>query len=373
MYRSRRELLGLTPALLAGCAGRRTAVTPPGAPVTQARLARVRATPGRVIRTIVGLRPFRPSGFVVRGEKLDEKTVIHNYGHGGAGITLSWGTAQLAVTEAAKIETREAAVIGCGVVGLSTARLLQQRGYAVTIYAKAMPPDTTSNVAGGLWDPVTVYDHAKVTPEFRRQFGEAGRFAFRRYQSLAGDTYGVRWLPLYRLSREGAFTPAPSESLNSEIEPLYPEAKQLTREENPFNTPFAYRRYSMLIEPAIYLNALLRDFFTAGGRVVVREFAEARELASLRESLIFNCTGLGARTLFHDEELIPIRGQLSFLLPQPEVDYMTVGPDDIYMFPRRDGILLGGTHERGESSLEPDAATTERILRENGALFAGMR
>lgn len=68
-----------------------------------------------------------------------------------------------------------------------------------------------------------------------------------------------------------------------------------------------------------------------------------------------------------------MRGQLSFLLPQPEVDYMTAGPGDIYMFPRRDGILLGGTHDRGESSLEPDPAATQRILRENAALFAGMK
>jgi len=241
-----------------------------------ARLARVRVAPERVIRTIVGLRLFRPSGFVVRGEKLDDKTVIHNYGHGGAGITLSWGTAQLALTEAETVETRECAVIGCGVVGLSTARMLQ-------------------------------------------------------------------------------------------------EAKQLTRDENPFDAPYAYRRYSMLIEPAIYLNALMRDFYVAGGRIAVREFAEARDLMSLHESLIFNCTGLGARALFHDDELIPIRGQLSFLLPQPEVDYMTSGPGDIYMFPRRDGILLGGTHERGESRLEADPAAEQRILRENGALFAGMR
>jgi D-amino-acid oxidase len=371
---SRRELLGVAPAWLAGCAARRTAIAPPIAQASPAaRLARVRVAPERVTRTIVGLRPFRPSGFVVRGEKLDDKTVIHNYGHGGAGITLSWGTAQLAVEEAAKIDARECAVIGCGVVGLSTARMLQQRGYSVTVYAKAMPPDTTSNVAGGLWDPVTVYDHARLTPEFHRQFGAAGRFAFRRYQSMVGETYGVRWLPYYSLSLDSARSPAPPESPYSQIDPLYPDAKQLAPEENPFDVPYAYRRYSMLIEPAIYLNALMRDFYVAGGRIVVREFAEARDLMSLRESLIFNCTGLGARTLFHDDELIPIRGQLSFLLPQPEVDYMTSGPGDIYMFPRRDGILLGGTHERGESRLEADPTAEQRILRENATLFAGMR
>lgn len=83
--------------------------------------------------------------------------------------------------------------------------------------------------------------------------------------------------------------------------------------------------------------------------------------------------GAGRAHLFKDEELIPIRGQLSFLLPQPEVEYMTIGPEDIYMFPRRDGILLGGSHERGDWSVEPDPATSERMLRENAALFDGMR
>ena len=94
---------------------------------------------------------------------------------------------------------------------------------------------------------------------------------------------------------------------------------------------------------------------------------------SLRENLIFNCSGLGARVMFNDQELVPIKGQLVFLLPQPEVDYMTLGPGDIYMFPRHDGILLGGTHDRGEWNLAPDPAVTTRILRENHALFSTLR
>ena len=334
---------------------------------------RVNVAPNRVIRTTVGLRPFRPSGFVVRAEKLDAKTVVHNYGHGGAGITLSWGTAQLAVEEGAKTGIRDCAVVGCGVVGLSTARLLQLRGYRPVIYARDLPPLTTSNMAGGLWEPVSVFDHPRVTPEFRRQFADASRFAFRRYQSLAGDRYGVRWLPFYTLSAQGPLQHPPPESPNSDVEPLYPEGSQLERGQNPFDVPYAYRRYSMLIEPATYLNALLEDFQVAGGRVEVREFATARDLAALPENLIFNCTGLGARTLFNDQELIPIRGQLVFLLPQPEVQYMTIGPDNIYMFPRRDGIVLGGSFDRDNWNLDPDPAISERILRQNAALFSGMR
>jgi glycine/D-amino acid oxidase-like deaminating enzyme len=337
----------------------------------RAALPPVRVSRERVIRTIVGLRPFRASGFVVRADKLDDKLLVHNYGHGGAGITLSWGTAQLAVELAADSPARECAVIGCGVVGLSTARLLQLRGYRVTIYAKDLPPLTTSNVAGGYWSPVTVFDDDRITPEFRRQFVEASRFAFRRYQSMAGSLYGVRWMPVYSLSTSGPHRPPGQESPYSEVDGLYPDAKQLTAAENPFPIPFVYRRMSMLIEPAIYLNALLRDFELAGGRVDAREFASPREVAALPEKLVFNCTGLGARALFGDAELTPIRGQLTFLLPQPEIEYMTVGPGGIYMFPRQDGILLGGTHERDSWNIEPDAATVERVLRENAAVLGG--
>jgi D-amino-acid oxidase len=366
---TRRGFLAASPLGLAACAQRRIAI--PAAPAMP-RMARVHVSSGRVIRSTVGLRPFRPSGFVVRAEKLDAKTVIHNYGHGGAGITLSWGTAQLAVDLAPRSAGRECAVIGCGVVGLATARLLQERGFSPTIYAKEMPPLTTSNMAGGLWEPVSVFDHPRVTPEFRRQFGEASRIAFRRYQSFAGDAYGVRWLPLYSLSREHAFVPPPPESPNSEVESLYPEAGVLTAAQHNFGVPHVYRRDTMLIEPAIYLPALMRDFYSAGGKIVIREFAAAGDLTSLREDLIFNCTGLGARALFGDQELMPIRGQLVFLLPQPEVNYCTLGPDNIYMFPRHDGIVLGGSFERGVWNTEPDSGTTERILRENAALFDAM-
>src|SRR5215813_11114210 len=96
---SRRELLLLGGAaaaatLAGGCAGRATssaAMVP-----RQRRLEPVDVDPARIIRRVVGLRPYRPSGFVVRAESLGDKLLVHNYGHGGGGVTLSWGTAHLA-------------------------------------------------------------------------------------------------------------------------------------------------------------------------------------------------------------------------------------------------------------------------------------
>ena len=336
------------------------------------QLAPVNVSADRIIRITVGLRPYRTSGFVVRTENIGDKVIVHNYGHGGAGITLSWGTAQLAADEAAKTGLHDCAVIGCGVVGLSTARILQQRGYQPVIYAKEMPPNTTSNLAGGLWDPVTVFDSDSITPEFRRQFVDAAHLAHRRYQLLAGEEYGVRWLPLYNLSDKPFKPPAP-EGVYAGIQDLFPETRILDARDNPFPASYARRRDTLLIEPSIYLDKLVRDFFVDGGKIQIRSFSSASELAAVPETLLFNCTGLGAKALFNDQELTPIKGQLSFLLPQPEVNYCTVGPSDIYMFPRHDGIVLGGSHEDGVWSLEPDADVSQRILRENAALFRGLR
>ena len=140
--------LGLTGLALPGCA---TTPSPPNA--RTGCLPAVDVDESRVIRTLAGLRPYRAGGFVVRAEALGDKRLVHNYGHGGAGITLSWGSARLAVDLGLPGHRGPVAVIGAGVMGLSTARLVQEAGYPVTIYAKALPPDTTSNIAGGQFHP----------------------------------------------------------------------------------------------------------------------------------------------------------------------------------------------------------------------------
>ncbi len=358
-------------ALGGGCAARRKPVS--SLPQTSARrLVPVDCARERVIRTVAGLRPFRPSGFLVRTDKLERKAVIHNYGHGGAGITLSWGTAQLALEEAEHSGHTEFAVLGCGVIGLTTARLFQRRGFTVTIYSKDTPPNTTSNIAGGWWAPVTLFEPGRQGPEFSAGFVRAAKFAHRYYQNLTNDYYGVRWLPMYALSNGPRRVPSGQDPF-PEIQALYPDSRELNANEHPFSAARVHRSWSMLIEPPVYLNALLRDYFLAGGKLVIRDFQNLEAVLALKEPAVVNCTGLGAKALFNDAELTPVKGQLSFLIPQPEVDYCTVGPGDLYMFPRRDGILLGGTHEEGVWNLDPDPAQAERIVREHAELFRRMR
>jgi glycine/D-amino acid oxidase-like deaminating enzyme len=192
MFLDRRAFSLSSAALLSGCATvgtRRISGCTPLAPVI--------ADESRIIRTMAGLRPYRRQGFVVRAEPLGEKRLIHNYGHGGAGITLSWGTSKLATELGLQGHSGPVAVIGSGVVGLSTARLVQEAGFAVTIYAAALPPDTTSNIAGGQFHPFATFREGYETPEFRAQFARALDYSWRRYQIMVGDDYGIRWLPTY--------------------------------------------------------------------------------------------------------------------------------------------------------------------------------
>ncbi len=371
--------LGAATALTVMTRAQALAQTPPR------HFAPVKVSADRVIREVVGLRPYRDQGFVVATERAGDKLIVHNYGHGGAGITLSWGTASLAVDllsapgalNAALMQhsrrslTPHFAVLGCGVNGLSTARLLQRRygnaGAAVTIYAKDLPPNTTSNIAGGFWSPTSVYDHSVSTPQFREQFHKACHISNRAFQLLAGTEYGVRWIETYELGREEGSVTRELPGGND----LYPAADVHREPRVYFGFPFVRHYSTMLIEPQTYLNALLRDFYVAGGKVMVKELRDRRELMRLPERVVFNCTGLGSYGLFGDKNLTPVRGQLEILIPQPEVDYCYLSSG--YMFPRHDGIVLGGTFDHDDWSLEPRADQRDWILSTHKEVMNGLK
>src|SRR5271170_2815754 len=90
------------------------------------KLAAVRAEVDRIFRITVCLRPFRAAGPRLDVERVGDKTVIHNYGHGGSGWSLSWGSSSMAVEKAMGLGERDVAVIGCGALGLTSAILLQR-------------------------------------------------------------------------------------------------------------------------------------------------------------------------------------------------------------------------------------------------------
>ena len=333
------------------------------ASVSASCLPPVLVDPSRVIRTVAGLRPYRASGFVVREEPFASKRIVHNYGHGGAGITLSWGTSRLAVDIGLQGHSGEVAVLGAGVMGLSTARLVQEAGFSVTIYTAALPPETTSNIAGGQFHPFGHFREEAVTPEWREQFRRAVDYSWRRFQILVGDEYGIRWLPTYSEGTEP----------EARLIPNFPPVNRiLSRAEHPFPIDNLIRYDTMYVEVGKYLRQMIRDVRLGGGDIRILRLGSREALTSLPQRLIFNCTGLGSRELFGDQGLRPARGQLAVLLPQPEVQY-ALNSESGYMFPRADGILLGGTFELDKWSTEPDPARIARILASHQRLFGGFR
>jgi len=342
-------------------------------------LAPVRVSWDRVIRTTVGLRPHRDGGFVLRADKLDDKVLVHNYGHGGAGMSLAWGCGTLVGELAEPAGVRRAAVIGCGSPGLSTARQLQRRGYDVTIYTATVPPDTTSNMSWAGYTPTSgLIEPERRTPGWDAQFRTAAEVSYRQLQLMAGPRYGVYWIDSYNATDDP--NPRPRGGGDSDLlpEPLRTgrDREVLGSGEHPFPTRYAIRQSNLAIEPSIYMDALVQDFLAFGGRVVIRRFESRRELAALPEPVIVNCTGLGAFSLFDDQELVPVKGQLTLLVPQPEVNYRAsarlADDSNASINPRSDGIVVGNSQERGVWSMEPNEEIRKRNVDNAIAFFSRM-
>jgi glycine/D-amino acid oxidase-like deaminating enzyme len=317
-----------------------------------------------VVRTVAGLRPYRSSGFVVRREQLGDKALVHNYGHGGSGITFSWGTSRLALDLGLQGHSGPVAVLGAGVMGLTTARLVQEAGLPVSIYTAAMPPQTTSNIAGGQIMPSSLFREADVTPQWRQQYDAALDYSVRRWELLLGPKYGVRRLPTY-IESDGS--PPPQHILRAAS-----GWRELDRREHPFPIELVARYETMYVETHRFLQQQTADVLAGGGKIRLRRFGTPADIASLEETLVINCTGLGSRELFGDDQLIPVRGQLAILAAQPQVNYAyTVHAG--YMFPRADGVILGGTFERDVWDATPQPADIAHIVESHRALQAGYR
>jgi glycine/D-amino acid oxidase-like deaminating enzyme len=180
---------------------------------------------------------------------------------------------------------------------------------------------------------------------------------------MVGDDYGIRWLPTYVAGDE----------LQEQLLPNFPPVNRLlSPAQHPFPLDAVVQYDTMYVETGRYLWQLERDVRLAGGRIEVRRFATPADIVALPEALVFNCTGLGSHDLFGDGELQPIRGQLAILEPQPEVRYAALG-DFGYMFPRADGILLGGTFELDQWDPTPQPADIARIIASQKRFFDSFR
>jgi len=300
-------------------------------------------------------------------------------------MSLAWGTGLMAAELATDHQARQAAVIGCGSVGLTCARQLQRRGFDVTIYALAVPPNVTSNMSLAGFTPTSgLVETDRRTREWDAQYLRAADISYRQLQLLAGPHFGVSWLDNFFLTEQLPGPPRPQDPERPNLQARYNIGSDVYGPgEHPFGTKYAIRSPQIRIEPSIYLDMLVRDFQLWGGKIVMRKFDTPRDLMTLREPIVMNCTGLGAKDLFGDQELVPLKGQLTVMVPQPEVNYHTNGGVPpvpgaslgIHMMARSDGIVLGGTSQRGVWTLD-FRETAPKLANKNtrtGAAAAGRK
>ena len=381
----RRRLLQASSAFaatgLVGCVGlpRQSALggvdrAPPPAPL--------RARVDRLFDITVCLRPFRAAGPRLDAEQVGDKLVVHNYGHGGSGWSLSWGSGTLAVRKAMAGSPRRIAVIGCGALGLTSAILAQEAGAEVTIYAKDLLPDTRSARATGTWTPDSrIALTSAAALGFAAQWEEMARISFHRYRRYLGlPGSPVEWFDRYTLFDAPPDQSRPTEdplgfaSYSERIRDLMPRGEELAQGSTPFPVKTVRRNSQMKFNIADYGHTLLSDFRAAGGKFVRAEFATLSDVARLKENTIINCTGYGARTLCRDESIVPVRGQIGWLIPQPEVTY-GLYYNGVSMLARRDGIVvqvLEGGDMRGynDANETVDRAESENAVKVLADLYS---
>ena len=242
-----------------------------------------------------------------------------------------------------------ALVVGCGVSGLTCAVRLLMAGRAVAIAARELPPETTSDVAAAVWYPYRAYPRERVS--------SWARLGFETFRRLAADpATGVVMRPALEVFRRAAPDPWWG--------PALPRWRRARPEELPAGYVDGYRFEAPVIDTRRYLPWLMDRVRSLGGTIARRELADLDE-ALAEHDLVVNCSGLGARELADDGELVPIRGDVVRVadpgLEMVQIDHDSPG-EVSYVIPRGDDCVLGGSAEEGREDTTPDPVAAAAIL-----------
>ena len=236
-------------------------------------------------------------------------------------------------------------VIGSGVIGLSAARCLQLKGYDVHIVTRELPLSTTSMAAGAMWSASDLE-------------GRSRKWAAATLE---------RFLPLTKEANSGITLQRMREVYAEKApEPWYrdrlPFFQRLSKHELRGRLTDGYLMDVPMVAPPIYLERLQDQFLAAGGTLEERTIETLDEVAN-EAPLLVNCSGVGARELANDEAVYPLRGQTMLLdATGIRVGYMDSEAID-HIFPRADGVLIGGVKQKGDWNKQLDPSTAADIRR----------
>jgi len=242
----------------------------------------------------------------------------------------------------------EVLVIGAGVSGLTTAVCLAEAGLSVRVRARLLPKETTSCAAGAIWSPYLTEDE--------RMLGWSERSRQVLEILAAEPDTGVHLVRGLEAARVPTSVPDWATDLA--------DFRVATDEDLPDGFTCGWWYTAAVLDMPVYLAYLVNRLDDNDVKV------EAGTIESLDDAISYapiavNCTGIGARDLVPDPDLVPTRGQL-VVVDNPGVGWFFAehdeSPDPTYFLPQGDHIVLGGSVERGRTDLAPDHRTSLAIL-----------
>jgi hypothetical protein len=234
-----------------------------------------------------------------------------------------------------------------------------------------------------VWTPdsrICLEEHA--TPAFKQQWEQMARASFQTYQNFLGlpgtpvefiDSYYVADDAATRTPSELAGRPAFANLQRELVGDLIPQSVDFAPGSHSLGQRYLKRNSQLMFNLTAYTRLLMSDFIANGGKIEIAEFHTPEDFAKLREKTLINATGYGARALFGDTTITPVRGQLARAIPQPEVDYGLIYKGVAFV-PRRDGLVFQALGDNdyygfGDDTTVPDRAEADRAVNTIAALF----
>ncbi|KAL4493528.1 hypothetical protein ABPG72_007536 [Tetrahymena utriculariae] len=323
-----------------------------------------------------GLRPYRKGGVRLETEMYGDKKIVHNYGHGGGGVSVGFGYSLEAV-EIFERETmvyptnRNIAVLGSGYIGLYTAYILSRRGYTVTIYSDNFVSSSslsqfdqtdsfpiTSQVAGGIWIP-SFYEYNN-TPKIKLLHEKCARITYNFYKDCIENKKfkGLSYRTVYSVPSIQDVQSCTPKDIDMKYQNVL-----ITFDEKHFIECYSYQ--TILADGDIFLPELISELDRLKVNFVKKHFDQKEDLFQLAESYVFNCTGLQSKFLFSDNNVFPVKGQLAVFKPNKDIEYFFIedlpNGDRLVLFPLSVGLTYGHVASSDDYDNKPTKQVIDKI------------
>ncbi|XP_055636675.1 D-aspartate oxidase-like [Toxorhynchites rutilus septentrionalis] len=251
-------------------------------------------------------------------------------------------------------------ILGAGINGLTCAFRLSEKypRAGFEIISENFTPNTTSDVAAGLWEP---YLLGSTPMELVRKWSrETYNYFHGMWRTGYANECGICLVPWIGLCLEG-----------SEMEDVFWKdfvfgfreisGQRLQRMGKEHNTAYCsgYEFVTFTCEPTKLLQFYTKILESRGVKIRKQRIECFQALEVSPDSIVINCLGLGSGEIMTDAQLKPTRGQIRRIKANWIFHAFVNG--SAYVIPNTESVTLGGTKQKGDNDLNARAEDAETI------------